>query len=109
MPLPRPVLPMTIEEFEHMEHRLGWKHEYWDGAAQLSTQETAVAAIQREVALPTSRTPLRQDELLRPVRADDQSRLFDLFVLAFDEAVEYAGWPDRSYRRDARDSIATFF
>jgi GNAT superfamily N-acetyltransferase len=33
----------------------------------------------------------------------------ELFVVAFDRAVEFAGWPDDSYRRHARDSIASFF
>lgn len=51
MPRPHLVVPMSIEEFEHMEHRLGWKHEYWDGAAQLSTQETAVVSFQRPVGV----------------------------------------------------------
>ncbi|MFM9961110.1 MAG: N-acetyltransferase family protein [Planctomycetaceae bacterium] len=110
MPRPRPVLPMSIDEFEHMEHRLGWKHEYWDGAAQLSTQQTAVASFQRSIdTVPLTRMPLRDDEQLRLIQADDESALVELFVLTFDEAVEYAGWPDHIYRRDARDSLASFF
>ena len=156
MPLPRPVLPMTIDEFEHMEHRLGWKHEYWDGAAQLSTQESAVASFQRPIAPLTTPVPLAAgvhnsnspvthcsptpcgsvdsrissnppgkglgdrdselllctlaaDEQLRLIHPDDEPGLIELFVIAFDEAIEYAGWPDDAYRRDARDSIGTFF
>jgi GNAT superfamily N-acetyltransferase len=101
---------MPVEEFEHMEHRLGWKHEYWDGAAQLSTQETAVVAFRRAVEAPgASRPPLRAGEHLRPVRAADEPALAELFRLAFDDAVEFAGYPDDIYRRDARDSIASFF
>jgi len=101
---------MSIGEFEHMEHRLGWKHEYWDGAARLSTQETAVVAFQRPVGAPgESRPPLRAGEQLRPVRAEDEPGLAELFILTFDDAVEFAGWPDDVYRQDARDSIASFF
>ena len=103
MPRPHLVLPMPVEEFEHMEHRLGWKHEYWDGAAQLSTQETAVVSFQRPVgAAGLSRPPLREGEQFRPVRAEDESGLAELFILAFDDAVEFAGWPDDVYRQDAR-------
>ena len=110
MPRPHLVLPMSVEEFEHMEHRLGWKHEYWDGAAQLSTQETAVVSYQRPVGVSgVSRPPLGAGEQLRPVRAEDESSLAELFILAFDDAVEFAGWPADVYREDARDTIASFF
>lgn len=109
MPRPHPVLPMTMDEFEHMAHRLGWKHEYWDGAAQLSTQESAVASFQRSVDVNLARPSSLDGEQVRPVRIEDEAGLVELFVLAFDDAVEYAGWPDRLYRRDARDSIASLF
>lgn len=109
MPRPHPVLPMTIDEFQHMRHWLGWKHEYWDGAAQLSTQETAVASFQRPVAPITAAIPLAADEQLRLIQPDDEPALIELFMTAFDEAIEYVGWPDDSYRREARDSIGTFF
>ena len=93
-----------------MEHRLGWKHEYWDGAARLSPQESAVASLQYRLgSSPMSHPPLREGERLRPVRADDEPALVDLFVRAFDDAVEYAGWTEEGYQRDARDSIASFF
>jgi len=110
MPRPHLVLPMSAEEFEHMEHRLGWKHEYWDGAAQLSTQETAVVSLQRPVHAPDVYRPLlREGEQLRPVRAEDVLSLAELFIRAFDDAVEFAGCPDDAYRQDARDNIASFF
>jgi ribosomal protein S18 acetylase RimI-like enzyme len=110
MPRPHLVVPMSIEEFEHMEHRLGWKHEYWDDAAQLSTQETAVVSYQRPVgAAGLSWPPLREGEQLRPIRTEDEPGLAELFILAFDDAVEFTGWPDDVYREDARDNIASFF
>jgi hypothetical protein len=165
MPRPRLVLPMSVEEFEQMEHRLGWKHEYWGGAARLSTQETAIVAFQRPVAasgesrekmglapsgngeipgqsavakvpvpifekmglapsgngenpgqsavakvpVPIFSQPLRGGEQLRAIRADDERSLAELFIEAFDDAVEFAGCPDDAYRQDAQDSLASFF
>ena len=100
---------MTIDEYHCMEHRLGWKHEYWDGAAQLSTQETAVAPFQRPVTPFTAPIPLAADEQLRLIHPDDEPALIELFVTTFDDAVEYAGWPDDAYRREARDNIGSFF
>jgi GNAT superfamily N-acetyltransferase len=29
-------IPMGLEEYEHIPHRPGWKHEYWDGRLRLS-------------------------------------------------------------------------
>ena len=109
MPRPRPVLPMSMDEFDHMPHWLGWKHEYWDGAAQLSPQETAVVALQRRVEVMESRVVLAEGEELRQVRAEDEAALVELFQLAFDDAVEYAGWPQHSFREEARDSVGVFF
>jgi len=101
---------MSIEDFEHMEHRLGWKHEYWDGAARLSTQETAVVSLQRPVdASDVSHPPVRGGERLRPVRVEDEPGLAELFILAFDDAVEFAGWPEDIYRQHAQDTVASFF
>jgi predicted N-acetyltransferase YhbS len=110
MPRPHLEIPMPVEEFEHMEHRLGWKHEYWDGAAQLSPQETAVVSLQRPVgASGLSHPPFREGEQLRPVQAEDEAGLAELFIVAFDDAVEFAGWPEDVFRKDSYDSIASFF
>ena len=43
MPSELPVIPISYDEFETMPHRLGWKHEYWEGAARLSPASTAIA------------------------------------------------------------------
>lgn len=104
------VLPMSIEEFHRMEPWLGWKHEYWDGAAQLSVQETAVVSFQRTIG-PLSDTPevLCAGEQLRRIQAEDSESLVKLFLSAFDDTVDYAGYPDDLYRREAEDNIASFF
>jgi GNAT superfamily N-acetyltransferase len=110
MPLERPVLPMSIDQFHAMEHRLGWKHEYWDGAAQLSSQPTAVASLRLELPAKTPTVPrLSQGYTLRTVTIADARELVELFVNAFDTAVEYAGWPQEDCVRDAHRSVDSFF
>jgi GNAT superfamily N-acetyltransferase len=110
MPRPHVVIRMSIEAFGRLEHRLGWKHEYWDGAARLSPQETAVVAFQRPAGGPTAFGQiLPKSWSLRAVRADDERALADLFIEAFDDAVEYVGWPDDTYQLNARDILASFF
>jgi hypothetical protein len=110
MPLERPVLPMSIDEFHAMEHRLGWKHEYWDGAAQLSCQPTAVASLRLESPRETPRlSKLGVGYNLRTVAVADAPELVDLFVNGFDTAVEYAGWAQEDYVRDTHRSVDSFF
>ena len=101
---------MTIDEFHCMEHRLGWKHEYWDKAAQLSVQETAVAHFERAVSqpLPTS-PPLPANYQLRAIQPDDADGLTELFERAFDDTDDFTGWPADAFRRHARDSVSSFF
>lgn len=110
MPQPLPVLPMSIDEFHVMEHRLGWKHEYWDGAARLSPQSTAIVDLER----PIEGSELLQPHLpagyeLRAIEVADEHALVRLFVEAFDDSVEYAGWDEDFYHRDAEESIQSFF
>jgi RimJ/RimL family protein N-acetyltransferase len=101
---------MSIDEFHAMEHRLGWKHEYWDGAARLSCQPTAVASLRLGLPTKTPTAPRLGDEFkLRTVTIADAPELVELFVNTFDTAVEYAGWPEEDYVRDAHRSIDSFF
>jgi GNAT superfamily N-acetyltransferase len=46
---------------------------------------------------------------LRTVNIGDARELVELFVNTFDTAVEYAGWPEEDYIRDAHRSIDSFF
>jgi L-amino acid N-acyltransferase YncA len=110
MPRALPVLPMSFEAYEHMEHRLGWKHEYWDGAARLSPQEGAVATFRRRLdSALVPRWPLHGHERVRLAHPGDAHALVKLFLHAFDDAVEFAGWPERHYYRHARATVASFF
>jgi len=72
MPRPHLDLPMSIDEFHVMKHRLGWKHEYWDGVARLSPQSTAI--IDYELPIPSDASPtaeLDKDLALRCIRPED--------------------------------------
>ncbi len=108
MPRPHLELPMTIDEYHCMEHRLGWKHEYWDKAAQLSVQESAVAHFERAVLQPLSVTPqLPANYQLRGIQTADADGLIALFEQAFDDTDDFTGWPEDAFRRHARDSVVS--
>lgn len=110
MPRPLTVLPMSFEAYEHMEHRLGWKHEYWEGAARLSPHESAVAQFRRRLdSVLASRRLLHDGESPRRVHPDDAPALVELFVHAFDDAVEFSGWSQQDYCRHAHETVESFF
>ncbi len=108
MPLSLPVIPMTLAEFSAMPHRLGWKHEYWDGAARLSPKASAVVEFRRAVAAPIVVRP-RRDLLVRPIERSDADALADLFQASFDSAIEFAGYSDAMLGQRAQESMAEFF
>ncbi|MDZ4657293.1 MAG: GNAT family N-acetyltransferase [Bythopirellula sp.] len=106
MPLPHIILPMSIDEYHVMDHRLGWKHEYWDGAARLSCQPTAVTTFKLDVAAYSPRgKKLANEFMISRDGADDVPSLVDLFLRAFDDGIEFAGYDQTSYLRAAQKSI----
>lgn len=111
MPRPAPVvLPMSVDEFDHMDPWLGWKHEYWDGAARLSVSSTAIASFERAIDPPDDHDgSAPADVQIRPIELKDRDELVELFLAAFDDSVEFAGYPDDAYRREAVDSVESFF
>jgi GNAT superfamily N-acetyltransferase len=110
MPRALIVLPMSFEAYERMEQRLGWKHEYWDGAARLSPQESAVGTFRRRLdSALVSHWSRHAHECVRVAHPDDAPALVELFLHAFDDAVEFAGWPERHYHRNAHETVASFF
>lgn len=106
---------MTFEAFRTMPHRLGWKHEYWDGMARLSPAWTAnltLAYPLRHHRYWRSRNspPVPLGGLhIRRVRPADFDGLLQLHLVAFDDAVEYAGYPEDVYRDRTAVHIETFF
>lgn len=111
MPTEPLVLPMSPEAFRAMPHRLGWKHEYFDGAARLIPSESAIVVWERDLAVPvpvvSARAgslpggPGRAGPVPREAGPGDRDALVELFVAAFDDGPEYCGHPDEVYRRDA--------
>lgn len=91
-----------------MEHRLGWKHEYWDGAAQLSIQGSAV--VDWEISVASSVAPPRvPGELrLRDVAIEDEKELIRLFTETFADSPEFTGWPDDAYCQNAEECVRSF-
>ncbi len=112
-PCPRPDIELTFDEFLAMPHRLGWKHEYWDGMARLSPNMAAITEFVLDVRAwsrsrtkpPGSSTPINIDR----VQASDRSDLEQLHQSAFVDGIEYVGYSPTAYAKEVARSIDRYF
>lgn len=95
---------MTIEAFERLPRKLGWKFEYYNGEAVLSPGSLAVVA-KVAVELRSMHTPF---PLRRPT-LDDEGPLIDAYEEAFRDTVAYCDWPASAIEQSAREAIETYF
>ena len=105
---------MTWEEYLVYPRKLGWKHEYFDGALHLSPAWTAVATfrlsiselLNREVYTCVRRKPVASIRSLQP---QDLDALLTLFCECFERSIEYAGSGPAGLMRYAHGTLDRFF
>lgn len=112
--MPRPVekISMTLNEFENMPHRLGWKIELLDGVAYFQCQESAYTSMSRRTDLPPLESPtFPSDCALHSLRNHTVARqaLTELFIASFDQGIEYLGYSEESFHNESRREIDRFF
>ncbi len=97
-------IPMSIEEFETMEHPFGWKAEYWDGKAVFTPRELAV---QTQLALtPRSLEPTYHLIAIEPTF---KSQMIEAFFDAFQDSVEFCNWLADDIWENAEKNINNYF
>lgn len=74
-----------------MPWRFGWKHEYWDGRAHLTPRQDHVHL---EIGSRPMVAALPRPSL-RSVRPEDERRLVQAFLEAFEDGVEFCDWPEK--------------
>ena len=105
---------MTLEEYFVYPRKLGWKHEYFDGALHLSPAWTAVTTfrlapnelLNREVYTCVQRKPVAA---IRPLQSQDLAPLLTLFCECFDRAIEYTGSGPEDLMRYAHRTLDRYF
>ena len=103
------VIPMSIEEYKLSEHPLGWKTEYWDGAARLTPIEMGVRT---RLNLTTFRPRLRhppQQYILTPVDDSYAEQMIDGYFACFVNSVEFCNWPIENIQESAQRDITNYF
>jgi GNAT superfamily N-acetyltransferase len=97
-------IAMTIEEFEVMPRKLGWKYEYWDGQAHISPRHHAVTT-----SVEIRPRPIKAPCKLRAVEQKDEARLISGYIAAFKDTIEYCDRAPEKITTSARKAIQGFF
>ncbi|MFT4636806.1 MAG: GNAT superfamily N-acetyltransferase [Verrucomicrobiales bacterium] len=80
---------MTMESFERMPHRLGWKYEYGDGLAHITPGHHSVMTF-LDLSDETPRQRVIENVRVTEIdAATDHQPMLDLYVLAFLETYEF--------------------
>lgn len=99
------TIPMSIDDFHVMPWKLGWKYEYWDGAAQISPRHTALAT----AVVNVEPRPVHAPCLLRPVQEADIPLLLPAYLRAFADTIDYCDYSLEQITDAARRNLHTFF
>lgn len=95
---------MSIEEFELLPMRPGWKHEYWDGRAHITPREHGVV-----VAMPVTLRPVNTSLVFRRATGADAPELIAAFLEAFIDSTEYCDWETQEISDAADKAIRSHF
>lgn len=93
-------IPMTVEEFELLPMKLGWKYEYWDGQTHISPRWQAVAA-----TVQTRPSSIQFPSTIRPVTESDEPQLVTSYIEAFADSFDFCDWELSKITRAAKDDI----
>ncbi len=99
------IIPMSIDEFHTMSWQLGWKHEYWEGAARISPSHTAIAT----VTVPVTPRSLAPPCLLRPVTVEDIPLLLPAYLAAFADTIDYCDYTSERIAKAAAENLQSYF
>ena len=105
-------IPMSIEEFESMEHPFGWKAEYFSGKGHLTPREQLV-----RTQLTLAPQAVAAAERIVPVDPSlkEQAILFQrhfvnaTFFEAFQDSVEFCDWSLEAIHTHAAKNINNYF
>jgi hypothetical protein len=100
----RKRIPMSLAEYEALEHPFGWKVEYWNGQAQLSPREFGVTT--RIGLLPRR---LESDHTLIPVDATYTEQMIAGYFEIFADSIEFCDWPQAEVQKSAQKCIRNYF
>lgn len=99
-----PRIKISFDEFDLMEWRFGWKHEYWGGYARITPRHESVL-----VKIPVEKREIKTSAQIIGVKQVSVKELEELFFDSFVETVEYCDYKRRDVRSAATKNIQKFF
>ncbi len=99
------TIPMSSDEFHTMPWKLGWKHEYWDGAAHISPSHTAIATVKVTVGPRLVKPPCP----LRPVTVEDILLLQPAYLDAFTDTIDHCDYTVEQIVEAAARNLQSYF
>ena len=97
-------LAMTVEEFQLLKRKPGWKYEYWNGRAHISPGYRMVTT-----SLNIEPRSCKYPCQIRPVEKKYESELVSAYLAAFRDCIEYCDWEQDKIADSARKSVVGFF
>ena len=98
------ALPMTIDEFHLLPRRLGWKYEYFDGAAHVTPASVVVECVVDVVF-----RLLPHPYAVQAVGPDHRDSLIEAYRDAFEPTPDYLDWPPEAFSASAGTTIDGYF
>lgn len=98
-------IPMTSDEFHVMPHKLGWKHEYWDGQAHITPSHSTVVT----TTLPVQPRPVTPVGTIRSIVEADMAGLYTAYVAAFEDTIDYCDWQLAAIQSAAQATLTGYF
>ncbi|MBE9061649.1 N-acetyltransferase [cf. Phormidesmis sp. LEGE 11477] len=104
-----PKIPMSFDEFDTIEHLLGWKTEYWDGYARFTSRGMGVeTCLDFESVSTTQDTSHTEFTFITP-KSDHTQQMIDGYIASFINSVEFCGWPITNIFEEAHRDISLYF
>jgi GNAT superfamily N-acetyltransferase len=97
-------IPMSVEDFELMEHPFGWKTEYFSGKAHLTPREHHV-----RTQLTLTPQAIAVSSQIVPVDPSLKEEMIATFFEAFEDSVEFCDWSLPDIRTHAAKNINNYF
>lgn len=97
-------LDIDIDTFNRRLRREGWKYEYYDNQAHITSAEQTVVVRLDPSALPTGDTA--PSRLKITSWSDPGDELIEAAYGAFEDTMDYCDWPNERIRTDLAESIA---
>jgi GNAT superfamily N-acetyltransferase len=95
---------MSMEEFELLPMKPGWKYEYWDGCAHITPRENGVV-----VSAPVTPRRVNTSFVLRRPTGENERELATAFLEAFIDSTEYCDWKTNRISEAAEKAIRSHF